>query len=205
MNITNYRTRLNKAIGRKDLLKQQKDNSETELIRIKERSKNIDITQAFVQKIAKETQEKLRYHIEDIVQLALDACFPDKYDFEVKFEIKRGRTEAVLSLLHDGNRINPMDATGGGVVNLTAFALRIAAWSLGNSNNFMILDEPFANLSKDLQPRAGRILHQLSKRLKLQVIIVTHNSDMIEIADRVFEVNMNKRGISRVKQMEEII
>ena len=53
---------------------------------------SIEEAQAFLQGVAQDTQTKLKIHIQDIVQLALDACFPDEYEFTVDFEIKRGST-----------------------------------------------------------------------------------------------------------------
>jgi len=68
---------------------------------------------------------------------------------------------------------------------------------LGHSDNVIILDEPFRFLSKDLQPRAGEIMRELSHRLNIQFIMVTHAKEMIEISDRVFEVSQID-GISKV-------
>jgi DNA repair exonuclease SbcCD ATPase subunit len=158
----------------------------------------IDEAHAFLQKVAKETQEHLKYHIEDLVNLAIDTVFPDRYSFCIDFEIKRGQTEGHIFLLKDKHPIDPMGDSGGGIVDITAFALRIAAWTLGKTDNVILLDEPYRFISKDLQPLAVQILKTLSDKLKLQFVIVTHNKEIIDIADRVFEVTQ-KNGISKVK------
>jgi DNA repair exonuclease SbcCD ATPase subunit len=192
-----YKRTLNNAKGQESILVQQLGERQQAAVSHKSLLDSTEKAQVILQKVAKDTQEKLRYHIEDIVQLALDTCFPDEYEFQVNFEIKRGKTEAKMFFLKDGREVDPMDAAGGGVVDLAAFALRIAAWSLGNTRNVIVLDEPFRFLSKDLQPKAGEILRQLSKRLKLQVLMVTHNTDMIDISDLVFDVRL-KDGVSNV-------
>ena len=173
--IIDYQAKLHKAIGKKETLTEQQIANADKPKQLQRDSVAIDKAQAFIQIVAQQTQEQLRYHIEDIVQLCLDTCFPDEYQFKIIFEIKRGKTEARLCFVKDGHEINPMDASGGGVVDLAAFALRIAAWSLGKSDNTIVLDEPFRFLSKDLQPRAGEILQELSRKLGIQYIIVTHN------------------------------
>lgn len=149
--------------------------------------------QALLQQTAKETQEALRFHIQDLVQAALDSIFPGVYTFEVEFEIKRGRTEALLQLDKDGEKINPMDATGGGVVDIMSFALRLAAWSLSKTDNVILLDEPFRFVSANLRPLCGEILQGLSQRLGLQIIMVTHDEEMMAIADRQFVVDQKRR------------
>jgi len=63
----------------------------------------------------------------------------------------------------------------------------------------IVLDEPFRFLSKDLQPKAGIMLSQLSENLGIQFIMVTHNEAFVEQADTVIEVSQGK-GVSRVDQ-----
>lgn len=167
--------------------------------------KLLEDTQIFLQKIAQETQEYLRFQIEDIVNLALETCFPGEYVFQIKFEISRGKTEAELVFLDQKTKrqIDPMNASGGGVVDLTTFALRIACYTLERgTDNVIILDEPFKFISKDLVERAGEILKTLSEKMKLQIIMITHIPEFINVADKVFEVKKNENGISRVKVVD---
>lgn len=167
--------------------------------------KLLEDAQIFLQKIAQETQEHLRFQIEDIVNLALETCFPGEYIFQIKFEISRGKTEAELVFLDQKTKrqIDPMNASGGGVVDLTTFALRIACYALERgTDNVIILDEPFRFLSRDLQQRAGEILKTLSERMNLQIIMVSHIGEIIDVADKVFEVKKNENGISRVKVVD---
>jgi len=167
--------------------------------------KLLEDAQVFLQKIAQETQEHLRFQIEDIVNLALETCFPGEYVFQIKFEISRGKTEAELVFLDQKTKrqIDPMNASGGGVVDLTTFALRIACYALERgTDNVIVLDEPFRFLSRDLQQRAGEILKTLSERMNLQIIMVSHIGEIIDVADKVFEVKKNENGISRVKVVD---
>ena len=161
----------------------------------------LEEAQAFLQKVANDTQEHLRFQIEDIVNLALETCFPNEYEFSIVFDIRAGKTEAGLSFIsrRTGRAIDPMNASGGGVVDLTAFALRVASYALDNScDNVIILDEPYKCLSRDLQHRAGEILKRLAEKLQVQIIMVTHIGEIIDVGDRVFEVKKDAEGISRV-------
>ena len=153
--------------------------------------------QAIIQKVAKETQEQLEYHISDIVSLALDTIFDDPYKFRVEFVLRRNKTECDLLFERDGVTIDPLSASGGGVVDTASFALRIALWTLQapKSRATIILDEPFKFLSKDLLPRACDLLQELRDRLSLQFIIVTHLDELALCADKTFEVRL-KKGVS---------
>lgn len=189
----------------KGMKKQVENNliqNKTTLDNLNNRIKLLEQAQAFLQKVAQDTQSQLKFQIEDIVNLALETCFPNEYEFQLQFNIARGKTDAELVFLSQktGRPIDPMNASGGGVVDLTAFALRIASYALEQGvDNVIILDEPFRFISRDLQVRAGEILKSLSTKLGLQVIMVTHIGQMIDVADKVFEVKKNSDGRSVVK------
>lgn len=176
--------------------------NKTMLDNFNKRIKLLEQAQIFLQKIAQDTQSQFKFQIEDIVNLALETCFPNEYEFQLQFNIARGKTDAELVFLSQktGRPIDPMNASGGGVVDLTAFALRIASYALEQGvDNVIILDEPFRFISRDLQARAGEILKSLSTKLGLQIVMITHIGQMIDVADKVFEVKKNSDGRSIVK------
>jgi len=191
-NLEDYSAILLQAEARRSFLKKkisetiEKKKSSLQLL------ESVEKAQALIQQVAKETQESLKFHLEDIVQLAIDAVFPGEYDFKVNFEIKRGKTEAQLTFLRNGVSIDPQDSSGGGVSDVCSFALRLAVWSLGRTRKFIVLDEPFRLLSRDLRPKASEMLKKLSKRLKLQVVIVSHEENLVEIADKLFSVKLRE-------------
>jgi len=151
----------------------------------------LEQAQAIVREVAKMTQDQLEYRVSEIATLALSTIFPGRYKVSLKFVEKRGKTEAEIKLTDpDGNDMDAMDSNGGGVVDIMAFALRLSLWSLNKNKTrpFIVLDEPFQHLSKDLHPKAGRLLHELSRKLELQIVVVTQESAVTEFADRTFEV-----------------
>ena len=205
MNIETIKDIFHKCKGIKFQLDKEIEEAGSKKEQLENRLKLIENSQAFLQKIAQETQEHLKFQIEDIVNLALETCFPGEYTFQILFNISRGKTEAELVFLDQktGRQVDPMEASGGGVVDLTTFALRIACYALEQgTDNVIVLDEPFRFLSRDLQQRAGEILKMLSKKMNLQIIMVSHIGEIIDVADKVFEVKKNEHGVSRVKIVE---
>lgn len=177
---------------------------EMALERTIEKRNCVEEAQVFLQKIAQDTQNQLKFNIEDIVQLCLDTCYPDKYEFKLEFVVKRGKTEAKIMCLDDGEEIDIMHDTGGGVSDLIAFGLRIAVWSLGRTRNVMILDEPGKFLDVNLKPRFGDVIRELSRELKLQFLLITHDKEVTNIADRIFHVTLEKEGKWRKSHVEVI-
>jgi len=145
------------------------------------------------------TQEQLQVHISDITSLALEAVFPDPYALVAEFVQRRNKTECDLYFTRDGNRMNPLDSSGYGAVDIASMALRIAAWSMQTpkKRNVIILDEPFRFLSENYQEQASQMIKELSTRLGIQFLIISHNSTLAGSADKTFRVRM-KNGKSIV-------
>jgi len=145
------------------------------------------------------TQQQLQYHISDITSLALEAVFNDPYELVVEFVQRRNKTECDLYFQRDENRMDPLSASGGGAVDVASFALRIASWSMERpkSRNVIILDEPLRFLSNDHQEKASIMIKEISEKLGIQFIIVTHEPILASYADQVFETKIMK-GVTQI-------
>lgn len=193
---------LQRKAGRRDQLASELTATSNRLETLTQEQEDISRALEIIQVTAKITQQQLEIHISELVSLALEAVFPSPYKMVLKFETRRNRSEADLLLQDEnGNLLNPMDAVGGGVVDVAAFALRIALWSLKQPRPraVMIMDEPLRFLSKDLQPRAGIMISEISKKLGIQFVIVSHEEGLTENADHVFSVSINN-GVSATIQ-----
>lgn len=128
-----------------------------------------------VQVLAQAIQQAVHDKIAGVVSDCLEAVFDDPYEFIIRFERKRNRTEAVLLLERDGLEVDPMSASGGGVVDVCAFALRVACLTLQQGvEQTIVLDEPFRFVSKQYRPRIRAMLEALCQQLGIQIIMVTH-------------------------------
>ena len=202
MNIQKIKELYQQSKGMKIQIEKDLESNKSHLDEMNLRMKRLEDAQTFLQKVAQETQEHLKFKIEDIVNLALETCFPNEYTFQLNFNISRGKTEAELVFLSQSSDrpIDPMNASGGGVVDIACFALRIASYVLEQGiDNVIVLDEPMKFVSKDLLDSAGEILKVLSTKLGLQIIMVTHENKFIDIADKVFEVKKDEKGRSKIK------
>ena len=191
-----------RAQGVKDHLESEKERLSLDIENIKNELLEVEKAQAFIQKVASDTQSKLKFHIEDIVNLALDSVFPNEYEFKVDFVPMRGKTEAhiVFTDKRSGREIDPMISNGGGAVDLACFALRLACHTLErDKDDIIILDEPFKFLSQDLRMRAGLLMRELSSKLGLQIIMVTHINEFMDMADKNIEIK-KKGGVSYAEE-----
>lgn len=136
--------------------------------------------QGIAQAVAQEVQEQAHKQVADMVTRCLRTVFDDPYTFQISFERLRGRTEAVLSFLRNGLTVDPMDASGGGVVDVAGFALRLSCLLLSRPplRRFVILDEPFKFVSEQHWPRLRALLHSLAEELHIQFLIITHIQEL---------------------------
>lgn len=148
-----------------------------------------------------QTQQELEYHISSITSLAMQSVFGEgSYNVLIEFIQRRNKTECDILFERDGEKFHPLDSSGGGAVDVAAFALRIASWSMQNprTRNVIILDEPFRFLSTDNQEKASQMIKEVSNRLGIQFIIITHEEMLTLYADKVFTIK-NKKGKSKVE------
>jgi len=163
---------------------------------------------ALVNEVALKTQAQLEEHLSEMTTMGLNSVFDDKYGFRVLFEIKRNKTECYLRFEKQGKLVDPLRFSGLGAADIAAFCLRCAAWSLDKRyRNVLILDEPFKHLKGEKENiRAIQLMSTLSKQLNLQIICVNDErmprEAIIENSDKVFLVNQNKKGISKVKEIK---
>lgn len=136
----------------------------------------VERAQSIVQTVALSVQEVAHERIAGVVTRCLESVFDDPYTFRILFERKRGRTEARLVFVRDGQEFDPMGAAGGGVIDVAAFALKVACITLQRPKveKVLIADEPFRFVSANYRGRVRDLLLALSKDFGFQFIVVTH-------------------------------
>lgn len=199
MTVQELRNIIEQRKGKRDQIKQQLSFTAQRLKDNKRRARRHEQAKEIIRVVGLRTQQQLQYHIGDITSLALEAVYDDPYQLVAEFVQRRNKTECDLYFTRNDDKIDPLTAAGGGVVNIAAFALRVASWSMQQprSNNVLILDEPFGNVASDLLPHVSEMLLEITRRLKLQLIMVTHSELLQAAADRTFTVQI-KRGVTSI-------
>lgn len=122
-------------------------------------------------------QTRVHQVIAGLVTRCLHTVFEDPYTFKIEFVKRRNKTEADLYFERGGKRFD-YSQVGGGVLDVAAFALRLASLVLRRPpvRKVLVLDEPFRMLSE----RGGNLakmwelLLVLSKETGFQFVVVTH-------------------------------
>jgi hypothetical protein len=90
----------------------------------------------------------------------------------------------------DGDVIDdPMDSFGGGVVNLTAFLLRVLLLHRFKLAKLLVLDETMNNVSRVYLPKVSVLLRSLAEDYGFTILAVTHQPEMTAAAHNAYEVS----------------
>lgn len=162
-----------------------------ELKKVRLELKYLSEAQQIVQHVVQAVQQQTHKRISTIVSRCLNLIFEDAYEFKLIFERKRGTTEARPVFIRRGNEIDPKYSSGGGVIDVTSFALRLSCVILARPRRrrLLVLDEPFKMVSIEYRERIRIMLEVLSKELKVQIIMVTHDKalmigNVIDLSER---------------------
>jgi DNA repair exonuclease SbcCD ATPase subunit len=174
--IESLRRRLEKSLGTYRQAGQKLEEERVALKRLERREDGLLEAQVLAQQVAQQVQTQVHAKVAEIVTRALE-IFDEPYEFRIEFERKRGRTEARLVFLKEGLEVDPLTASGGGVVDVAAFALRVACLLLSRPprRRLLVLDEPLKMLSAEYRDRARALLESLSSDLGVQFVVVTHD------------------------------
>ena len=142
---------------------------------------NVDEAKQIAEQIALEVQNQSQKRISAIVTRCLQAVFDEPYEFLIKFERKRGKTEARLVFKRGGLEVDPLTAAGGGVVDVAGFALRLSNVMLHQPRlaKLLIMDEPFKFVSADKRPAIRQLIEDLATELEVQIVMVTHVEELV--------------------------
>ena len=148
------------------------------------------------------TQARVKGFLEDVATSALKTVYGDEYGFKLDYKIKQNQTKITPMITKGEDQFSVREEVGGGVLDVLSLALRFAVFSILRPRPLpvMVLDEPGKFVSRDRQSAFGQMLRDMSERLNVQTILVSHSDDIIDQADKAFLVEQND-GISTVHDL----
>jgi len=180
--LSGYRQKMDRLIIRHKMLTEKIKEEREELVNLDQSLTQSQEAQGILQAAAEILQNTAHRRIAGIVTRSLQAVFgdgQDPYEFVIQFERKRGRTEATLGFKRDGEVVDPMSASGGGVVDVASFALRLSCLLLKRPaiRRLLVLDELWKHLSEQYRPAMRELIEKLSEELGVQFVIITHSEE----------------------------
>jgi DNA repair exonuclease SbcCD ATPase subunit len=131
----------------------------------------------WVNSVIEGMQQATHDRLATVVSRCLKLVFgDDAYEFAIRFE-SRGKVR--FEFVRGGQAFDPDDQVGGGVIDVAAFALRLAAVVCLRLPRVLVLDEPFRFVSREYRPVVAELLEVVSTEFGVQIIQVTHARELV--------------------------
>lgn len=103
---------------------------------------------------------------------------------------------------------NPIEANGGGFIDIISVAAKYAYLELFNAprimNSSVILDEPGKMIDEQRSIKFAEYLKELGSSYNKQTIMITHNPTLTTIADKTYYVTQTADKVSHVSDMATV-
>lgn len=188
-------------------LKKNKDEEEEKLKKLELEIDNLKKVKILLQKTSQFAREQSKKQMEYLITQCLQYIFDSKMEFFIDIKEKGEKIEAEFYVISEQNNnkiiTKPQDSRGGGVVDIISLAIRIAMMEIHypKIEGPLILDEPAKHVSDDYIVNVAEFLKNVSSMFNRQIIMVTHNSHLLESGDYVYRVTLNN-GISLAEKIK---
>lgn len=189
----------------KDRLELEKNRLKTVIDELKEEFTLGEQTAEFLRKLGSRARNQAKENVEQMVSNALQFVFEEDIEFIINYDEKRGRPEAefLIRSMIEGQVVeaDPTEARGGGLADVVSATLRIALAELFGVRGPLILDEPTKHLSERFSHNFAIFIRQISEQFNRQIIMISHNTSMIEHGHISYLVTQ-QNGVSVVEKRE---
>lgn len=205
--LTNLYESLNSEYIKNTAIREKlKKDIEIENLKISEFYKEIEIYEKkkkLLQDASSKAREFSKEMFESVATEALQTILGKHLSVEIKLGENGGTqtAEFLVKAQYDGDYeviVDPTNEDGGGVADIVALASLICMNSFVSDENGapLILDEPTKYVSKGNAKDVSLFLSEISKSMKKQIIMVTHDGVSSDYADKAYQIALDDEGSS---------
>lgn len=177
-----------------------------EIVDLQKTISDLEKAALLLSSISEEKQKEAQLTIESLVTQGLQKIFGPEYTFHVNSMMK-GKTpivEFTVKTKINASKIletSVVDARGAGLASVVGFLLRLVLILLSKKSSLLVLDETFANLSNSYIPKLIEFIREIVDKSNLQILMVTHESQFIEVADKCYKFSLDNSGMTKVETL----
>jgi DNA repair ATPase RecN len=146
-------------------------------------------------KFSSDMRQVVGDEIERLVTAVLQKTFSDRYSFKIEFEPRRGVIEADFFLYNNkqDKKIDIIESAGGTVADeVSAVLFFVISEMVKPGEGWIAFDEIGKHISPDKREAFFTFLKKLIQMYNKQVIYVSHQTELMDIADRVIELSLDE-------------
>ena len=144
-----------------------------------------------LQKVSGIMKTKTITNIETLITKGIHDVIGEKnLSFIVKYDSKRNFIQAQYKI-HDSvanEDYNIVDSFGGGIADIISILQRIIFVYKFNTAKIIVLDEAGKWISSCKQDDFGKFLSEISNKLGIQIILITHKNEVLAHSNKIFRV-----------------
>lgn len=143
-----------------------------------------------IDKFAKNDLSKM----DKLITYGLNTVFPDR-DIKFKSEIQERGKKILINMqtLYNNNVVDPQAKSSIHVIE--SFLLRIFCIVKLKRAFFLYMDESFAAVHSEYIENLGKLINEMTEKLNMDMILVTHNKKFAELAKTSYEIKQEQKGI----------
>ncbi len=206
--VRRVRRNVDRLSGEARLVATQGKQTQEEIAKLEAQIELHERVSAVLSGIGEKRQMTAQSKIETLVTHGLQTVFGAGLSFHI-VQSMRGKTVVaeflVRTTLADGRVIDTdvMSARGGGLAAVVGFLLRLVVLLLSKQRQetLLILDEPFTHLSKEYVPLMAEFLRELADKTGIQILLVSHQDELTEVADKRYRFSLDNHGWTVVTEV----
>jgi len=186
--------------GKRERIASNRSASATDLERVSDYLSIADAVDQALDKLSERLFARIIKDLEEMLTLALEEVLEQPIALKVNREYKRGMATMSFFVERNGQPEDIMRGQGGSVANILSVGLRLfGLQTLDHAvhRRFLVLDEQDCWLRPDLVPRLVKIVHDASRKLGFQVLMISHHdvSAFEQYADKIYQFIPTVQGV----------
>ena len=186
------KTLIDKNTFIKDSLEEKKEEIQKDIDNINEETETLLELKDFLMSVSANYRDQLCNLFTSLVTEALTSIFEKDIRFNIKLYSYRNEPAIDVSVIEDNLEVDPQKSCGGGLNDIISFVIKIIFIYLKKSSKIIILDEPLKFLSRDYIEQSSNFIHEISKRMNIQIILVSHKPDLEISCDKLINIEKSE-------------
>lgn len=172
----------------------QRNNTATVVKDLEEEAVILKKTEKVIKHLVDKLAKKDLSKMDQLITYGLNTVFPGR---DIKFEtelVEHGNKIKInLKTVYNGSVVDSDNRSSITVVE--SFLLRILCITKLKKAPLLLMDETFAAVGSEYIDNLSKLISDLSKKLKIDILLVTHNPAFQSFSDRSFKLVSNEKEV----------
>ncbi len=197
---TSLRSRLDRVVGRRDEVLRRVDDTKASIRHLSNEEHLCQLVAELFRRLIDAEVNAGVQAVESLLTEGLSAVFSDQ-QISVRSEVGVSRGKVSVDLITtqkqaDGtiSEGSTIDAFGGAVTTVQSVLLRLIVVMRRGLRPVLLLDETLPAFDANYVDAMGKFLRLLCERIGVDILLVTHNTALVEASHRAYRIRRTPKG-----------